>query len=101
LNLERCLGLEIPPSHGRLLVSRPERTRSRRPRARAIRKAIIQALEAEGGELQVMLLHARVECLLADPVRVARFRDYVNEQSRGKHAILERAGYGRYRLRQD
>jgi hypothetical protein len=47
-------------------------------------------MEAAGGELRLMTLHRRVEGLLEDPVPSARFKDYVNEQSRGKRAILER-----------
>jgi hypothetical protein len=98
LNLERCLDLRIEPSHSRRFA-RPESKLACRPRARAVRKAIVQVLEHEAGELRLMTLHQRVERLLGASVPIARFRDYVNEQSRGKKPILERLGYGRYGLR--
>lgn len=46
-----------------------------------------------------MELRRRVEDRLGEPVASARFKDYVNDQSKGVSPFLERLGYGIYRLR--
>jgi hypothetical protein len=81
-----CAGLE--PRHRGLLT----------PRFVAIRATIIDVLSEEGDELRLMELHRRVEGRFGEAITRARFKDYVNDQSRGENAILERLGYGRYRL---
>lgn len=54
----------------------------------------------EGAGLRLMEIRQRVERRLDEPVAPKRFKDYVNDQSRGTRPLLERMGYGRYRLRQ-
>jgi hypothetical protein len=44
-------------------------------------------------------IRRRVDNRLGKPVPPARFKDYVNEQSKGANPVLERLGYGMYRLR--
>jgi len=46
-----------------------------------------------------MEIRQRVERRLGEPVTPKRFKDYVNDQSRGTRPLLERVGYGGYRLR--
>ena len=46
-----------------------------------------------------MEIRRRVEDRLGEPVASARFKDYVNDQSKGGNPLLERLGYGMYRLR--
>ncbi len=46
-----------------------------------------------------MEIHRRVEERLRKHVDRDRFKDYVNDQSKGPEPLLERLGYGMYRLR--
>jgi hypothetical protein len=69
------------------------------PRFVAVRAAILAVLTEEGGELRLGEIQRRVEARLGEAVRPERFKDYVNQQSRGRRAILERLGYGLYRVR--
>ncbi len=46
-----------------------------------------------------MEIRRRVEERLGEAVDRDRFKDYVNDQSRGADPLLERLGYGMYRLR--
>lgn len=46
-----------------------------------------------------MEIRRRVEQRLGEPVAEARFKDYINDQSKGVNPLLERLAYGVYRLR--
>ena len=65
-----------------------------------VRDAIIHELDTESSGLRLVEIRQRVERRLDEPVAPKRFKDYVNDQSRGTRPLLERMGYGRYRLRQ-
>ena len=64
-----------------------------------VRGAIIEELASEEPGLRLMEIRRRVEHRLGESIDAARFRDYVNYQSRSANPWLERLGYGRYRLR--
>lgn len=64
-----------------------------------IRHAIVQALAAEEQGLRLREIRRRVEDRLGEAVIPTRFKNYVNQQSRGANSLLERLGYGIYRLR--
>lgn len=49
--------------------------------------------------MRLMEIRGRVEKRLGTPVDRDRFKDYVNDQSKGPDPLLERLGYGVYRLR--
>jgi hypothetical protein len=68
------------------------------PRFVAVRSAIVSVLAEEAGGLRLRELRQRVEQRLGEDIDAARFKDYVNDQSHGKEAILERLGYGHYKL---
>ena len=51
------------------------------------------------GELRLMEIRARMEARLGQSLSTNRFKDYVNDQTRGRNPLLERLGYGRYGLR--
>jgi hypothetical protein len=72
-----------------------------RPRdgARVVRKAIVGVLRDEPSGLRLKTLRERVEHQFGEALSKVRFKNYVNELSRGRHPVLERLGYGRYRLR--
>ncbi len=63
-----------------------------------VRDAVVHELTAAGNELRLMEIRRRVEDRLGQPVDRNRFRDYVNYQSKGANPLLERLGYGMYRL---
>ena len=50
--------------------------------------------------MRLMEMRRRVEQRLGGPVDSKRFKDYVNDQSKGADPLLERIGWGTYRLRQ-
>lgn len=79
--------------------ARPRQAGVRRRRYEAIRDAIVNELALEDAGLRLMEIRRRVEDRLGKPVASARFKDYVNDQSRGTNPLLERLGYGVYRLR--
>jgi hypothetical protein len=56
-------------------------------------------LAEAGSELRLFELRRRVEEPLDRKPPRTRFKDYVNDQSKGRNPLLERLGYGRYRLR--
>jgi hypothetical protein len=58
-------------------------------------------LAEAGGDLRLSVIHERVEKRLGSSLSRARFKDYVNDQSKGARPLLERLGYGRYRLRSE
>ena len=64
-----------------------------------VRRAILEELASEESGLRLMEIRRRVENRLGESVDSARFRDYVNYQSRSANPWLERLGYGRYSLR--
>jgi hypothetical protein len=64
-----------------------------------VRDALVQELTADGSGLRLMEIRLRVEDHLGGPVDQKRFKDYVNDQSRGADALLERLAWGTYRLR--
>ena len=64
-----------------------------------VRDALVLELAAEDAGLRMMEIRRRVEDRLGKPVAYRRFRDYVNSQSKGTSPLLERLGYGTYRLR--
>ena len=57
-----------------------------------VRDALVLELTAAGSELRLMEIRRRVEDRLGRPVDRNRFRDYVNDQSRGANPLLERLG---------
>jgi hypothetical protein len=69
------------------------------PRFVAVRSAIVSVLREEAGELRLMEIRRRAEERLGEPLDNRRFKDFVNDQSRGRKSLLERTGYGLYRLR--
>lgn len=69
------------------------------PEALLVRDTIIAVLEDVGSELRLMELRQRVEQRLDFEVPPGRFKAYMNDRCRGKTALFERLGYGRYRLR--
>jgi hypothetical protein len=71
----------------------------RQRRYELVRDAVVRELGDEGGELRLTEIRRRVELRLGGSVDKHRFRDYVNDQSRGRNPLLERLGYGLYRLR--
>jgi hypothetical protein len=98
LKLQDCLDLRIERGSARS-IHRPRRAAAR-SNARVVRKALIEILKEDGFfALRLTELKRRVESRIGESVSPARFKDYVNEQSRGRKAILERVGYGQYRLR--
>ena len=66
-----------------------------------IRDAIVNELAMEDSGLRLKEIRHRVEDRLGEPVASARFKDYVNDQSKGANPLLERLGYGMYRLRSE
>jgi hypothetical protein len=74
---------------------------AKRDHTLALRSAITEVLAEAGSDLRLSEIHKRVEKQLATTVSRTRFKDYVNDQSRGTHPLLERLGYGRYRLRSE
>jgi len=65
----------------------------------AVRRALVQVLTSEGSGVRLKDLRQKVEERLGKPVNQNRFKDYVNSQTRGANPLLERLGYGTYRLR--
>ena len=80
-------------------VGRQQSPIFRRRQYERIRRAVVQELAAEGSGLRLMEIRRRVENRLGEPVTPIRFKDYINDQSRGANPLLERLGYGMYRLR--
>ena len=70
-----------------------------RRRYELIRDALIHEMANEGSDLRLMEIRQRVEGRLGEPIAPKRFKDYVNDQSRGAKPLLERTCHGRYRLR--
>jgi hypothetical protein len=64
-----------------------------------VRDALLAELAADGGELRLKEILRRVEQRLGEPVEYGPFRDFVNYQPKGAAPLLERLGYGMYRLR--
>src|SRR5579883_2072917 len=64
-----------------------------------IRNALVREMPADGSGIRLKDLRQLVELRLGETVDRNRFKDYVNDQSRGANALLERVGYGVYRLR--
>jgi hypothetical protein len=98
--LARLLALPLPRFSGQTCrtSARPAST-FRRRKYEVIRDAIVaELLETDTG-LRLKEMRSRVESRLGEPVAPARFREYVNAQSKGATPLLERLGYGRYRLR--
>ena len=71
----------------------------RQRRYELIRDAVIQELAVEGSGLRLMEIRRRVEDRLGEAIPPTRFKNYVNELSRGAKPLVERLGYGVYRLR--
>jgi hypothetical protein len=98
--LEKLLVLPLPRFSDR---GRPDNPRQsaifRRRGYEVIRDAIVHELATEESGLRLMEIRRRVEARLGEPVASARFRDYVNYQSKSANPWLERLGYGMYRLR--
>lgn len=64
----------------------------------SLRKSDLE-LASEDSGLRLMEIRRRVENRLGESVASARFKDYVNDLSKGAKPLLERLGYGMYRLR--
>lgn len=71
----------------------------RQRRYEVIRDAVVNELASEVSGLRLLEIRRRVEDRLGEPVPSARFKDYVNNQSKGANPLFERLGYGMYRLR--
>jgi hypothetical protein len=71
----------------------------RQRRYELVLDALLAELAAEGGELRLKEIRRRVERRLGEPVDCVRFKDFVNDQSKSAAPLLERSGYGTYRLR--
>ena len=98
--LEKLLALPLPRFSDRPRQASPRRAPIFRQRPyEVIRDAIVQELATEAAGLRLLEIRRRVEDRLGEPIASARFRDYVNDQSRGTNPLLERLGYGNYRLR--
>ena len=96
----RLLAVPLPPFSHRAREVRSRHVEIfRQRRYEAIRDAIVNELATEDSGLRLMEIRRRVEDRLGEPVVPGRFKDYVNEQSKGANAWLERLGYGMYRLR--
>ena len=67
-------------------------------RYEVLRDAVVSELTGEDYGLRLREIRRRVEARLGEPVACARFKDYVNDQSKGANPLLERLGYGMYRL---
>jgi hypothetical protein len=74
---------------------------AKRGHAEAVRIALTEVLAEAGSDLRLSAIHERVEQRLGSTLSRTRFKDYVNDQSRGARPLLERLGYGRYRLRSE
>ena len=98
--LASLFALPLPrlSDRNRQASSRPAPAFQRR-RHVIIRNAIVTELTAADDGLRMKDLRHRVEVRLGEPVASARFRDYVNAQSKGVNPLLERVSYGMYRLR--
>ena len=70
----------------------------RQRRYEVIRAALVHELLTESAGLRLREIRLRVEDRLGEPVDRNRFRDYVNDQSRGSSPLLERLGWGVYHL---
>lgn len=70
-----------------------------KPRALVLRETLVEVLREADGDLRLMELRERMEARLGESLASKRFRDYVNDQTRGRNPLLTRLGYGRYRLR--
>jgi len=70
----------------------------RQRRYEVIRDALVHELLTESSGLRLMEIRRRVENRLGEPLDNHRFRDYVNDQSKGTNPLLERLGWGIYRL---
>lgn len=97
--LVRLLALPLPRCSDRTCQARRQVPFFRQRRYEVIRDAIVNELATKDSGLRPMELRRRVEDRLGEPVAPARFKDYVNDQSKGANAMLERLGYGLYRLR--
>jgi len=98
--LEKLLSTPLVRSSSRAHVAGGRRGPVfRQRRYELVRDALLAELAAEGGELRLKELRRRVESRLGEPVEYGRFRDFVNYQSKGAAPLLERLGYGTYRLR--
>ena len=84
-----------PPPDG---ADRQQRPIFRQRTYELVRDAVVQELATESSGLRLWEIRQRVERRLDEPVAPKRFKDYVNDQSRGTNPLLERVGYGRYRL---
>ena len=71
----------------------------RQRRYERIRDAVLIELADGSRELRLIELRERVERRLGEPVDRVRFKDFVNDQTRSANPLLERCGYGVYRLR--
>ena len=74
---------------------------AKRNDARAVRAALTEVLSEAVSELRLSAIHERVEQRLGSTLSRTRFKGYVNDQSKGARPLLERLGYGRYRLRSE
>src|SRR4051794_16942892 len=70
-----------------------------KPRALVVREALVEVLREANEVLPLMEIRVRMEARLGESLSAQRFKDYVNDQTRGRNPLLERLGYGRYRLR--
>ena len=98
--LEKLLALPLVRSSDRPRIENQRENPIFRQRPyELVRDAVVHELTAAGSELRLMEIRRRVEGRLGGPVDCNRFRDYVNDQSKGANPLLERLGYGMYRLR--
>ena len=98
--VESLLATPVVRAGGRVRIREERRAPIlRQHRYELIRDALVRELGDHGAELRLMDLRERVELRLGESVDRRRFRDYVNDQSRGASPLLERLGYGTYRLR--
>jgi hypothetical protein len=98
--MEKLLALPLPRFSDRIGQASPRQAPIFRQRTfELVRDAIVHELATEESGLRLVEIRRRVEVRLGEPVASARFKDYVNDQAKGANPLLERLGYGMYRLR--
>jgi len=94
--LVRLFALPLPRLSGRTCQASSRRAPTfRRRRHEAIRDAIVTELTAADAGLRLKEIRSRVENRLGESVAPARFRDYVNAQSKGATRCWSGSAMGR------
>lgn len=98
--VERLLAYTSPRPSDPVMRDDPSRVPIFRARVyEQIRDALVLELAEEEYGLRLREIRRRVEARLGRPVDADRFKDYVNGQSKAANPLVERLGYGMYRLR--